>query len=81
MMNHSPMGFETMEHMLQAMIGTDCTPIIKPQWNDPVIIKRILDIGAHGIVVRARYSNMCGREGFQVQHCDKCRYDARIRCS
>jgi len=48
---HSPMGFETMERMLQAMEGTDCTPIIRPQWNDPVIIKRILDLGAHGIVV------------------------------
>ena len=48
---HSPMGFETMELMLQAMEGTDCTPIIRPQWNDPVIIKRILDLGAHGIVV------------------------------
>ncbi len=48
---HSPMGFETMERMLQAMVGTDCTPIVRPQWNDPVIIKRILDLGAHGIVV------------------------------
>jgi len=45
------MGFETMERMLQAMAGTKCTPIIRPQWNDPVIIKRILDLGAHGIVV------------------------------
>ena len=48
---HSPMGFETMERMLQAMVGTDCTPVIRPQWNDPVIIKRVLDLGAHGIVV------------------------------
>ena len=48
---HSPMGYETMEVLLQAMVGTDCTPIIRPQWNDPVVIKRILDLGAHGIVV------------------------------
>jgi 2-keto-3-deoxy-L-rhamnonate aldolase RhmA len=48
---HSPMGYETMERMLQSMAGTDCTPIIRPEWNDPVVIKRILDIGAHGIVV------------------------------
>ena len=48
---HSPMGFETMERMLQSMGGSDCTPIIRPQWNDLVIIKRVLDIGAHGILV------------------------------
>lgn len=48
---HSPISYETMELMLQAMVGTDCTPIIRPQWNDPVVIKRILDLGAHGIVV------------------------------
>ncbi|MBN2335426.1 4-hydroxy-2-oxo-heptane-1,7-dioate aldolase [Candidatus Bathyarchaeota archaeon] len=48
---HSPLGFETMERMLQGMAGTDCTPIIRPQWNDPVIIKRVLDLGAHGILV------------------------------
>jgi 2-keto-3-deoxy-L-rhamnonate aldolase RhmA len=48
---HSPNGFETMERMLQAMSDTDCTPIIRPQWNDPVIIKRVLDIGAHGVLV------------------------------
>ncbi len=48
---HSPMGLETMQRMLQAMNGTDCTPIVRPAWNDPVLIKRILDIGAHGILV------------------------------
>ena len=48
---HSPMGLETIERMIQAMAGTKCTPIVRPQWNDPVVIKRILDLGAHGIVV------------------------------
>ncbi|MCK4317946.1 hypothetical protein KAW53_04200 [Candidatus Bathyarchaeota archaeon] len=48
---HSPMSFETMERLLQSMSGTDCTPIVRPQWNDLVIIKRILDLGAHGILV------------------------------
>ncbi|MCW4048375.1 MAG: aldolase/citrate lyase family protein [Candidatus Bathyarchaeota archaeon] len=48
---HSPMSLETMERMLRSMVGTDCTPIIRAQWNDPVIIKRILDLGAHGIMV------------------------------
>lgn len=48
---HGPLGFESMERMLQAMNGSNCTPIIRPQWNDPVIIKRVLDIGAHGVVI------------------------------
>lgn len=48
---HSPMGLETMQMLLQAMNGSDCTPIVRPAWNDPVLIKRILDIGAHGVMV------------------------------
>ncbi|MFC1900462.1 HpcH/HpaI aldolase/citrate lyase family protein [Chloroflexota bacterium] len=48
---HSVIGLETMTLMMQAMNGTDCTPIVRPQWNDMVIIKRTLDAGAHGVLV------------------------------
>ncbi|MBI4296616.1 MAG: hypothetical protein HY667_05825 [Chloroflexi bacterium] len=48
---HSPLGFETLQRMMQAMNGTDCMPIVRPQWNDPVIIKRVLDIGAYGVLI------------------------------
>lgn len=48
---HAPLGFETMQRMMQAMNGTNCTPLVRPQWNDMVIIKRVLDIGAHGVLV------------------------------
>lgn len=48
---HAPLSVETMQTMLQAMNGTDCTPIIRPPWNDPVAIKRVLDIGAHGVLL------------------------------
>ncbi len=48
---HSPIGFETMQVMLMAMNGSGCTPIIRVQWNDPVVIKRVLDIGAYGVMV------------------------------
>jgi 2-keto-3-deoxy-L-rhamnonate aldolase RhmA len=48
---HSPLGFETIQQMIQAMNGTDCIPIVRPQWNDPVQIKRILDIGAYGVLI------------------------------
>ncbi len=48
---HAVTGLETMTAMMQAMNGTDCTPIVRPEWNDIVVIKRILDIGAHGVLV------------------------------
>jgi 2-keto-3-deoxy-L-rhamnonate aldolase RhmA len=48
---HGPMNLETLQQMMQSMNGTTCTPMVRPQWNDPVLIKRILDIGAHGIIV------------------------------
>lgn len=48
---HGPLGFEKMQVMLQAMNGTECTPIVRPMWNDPAVIKRVLDIGAHGVLV------------------------------
>ena len=48
---HAPLSIETMQTLMQAMNGSDCTPIIRPQWNDMVIIKRVLDIGAHGVIV------------------------------
>ena len=48
---HAPLSIETMQVMMQAMNGSDCTPIIRPQWNDMVIIKRVLDIGAHGVLI------------------------------
>ena len=51
MPNTAPLGFETMQQMLQAMNGTECIPIVRPQWNDPVQIKRILDIGAYGVII------------------------------
>ena len=48
---HAPTGFETMQQMMQAMNGSNCTPLVRPQWNDMVIIKRVLDIGAHGVLI------------------------------
>jgi 2-keto-3-deoxy-L-rhamnonate aldolase RhmA len=48
---HSPISFETMQLLMQSMNGSNCVPIIRPQWNDMVIIKRALDIGAHGLLI------------------------------
>jgi 2-keto-3-deoxy-L-rhamnonate aldolase RhmA len=48
---HGPLSFETLQQLMQSMNGTDCVPIIRPQWNDLVEIKRILDIGAYGVLI------------------------------
>ena len=48
---HGPFGIETMQVMLQAMSGTKTVPIIRVPWNDPVYIKRALDIGAYGLLI------------------------------
>lgn len=48
---HAPLDYTTLQTMMQAMNGSNCVPIVRPQWNDPVVIKRILDIGAYGVLV------------------------------
>lgn len=48
---HGPLGLETMQMMMMGMNGSNCTPIVRVEWNDPVIIKRALDIGAYGVLV------------------------------
>lgn len=48
---HAPTSFETLQRMMQSMNGTSCVPIVRPHWNDPVAIKRILDMGAYGVLI------------------------------
>lgn len=48
---HSPVGFETMVHCFQAICTTDTIPMARVAWNDPVLIKRLLDAGAMGLVI------------------------------
>lgn len=48
-MEHSPISMETAELLLQAMSSSSTTPLIRVAWNDQVMVKRALDIGAHGI--------------------------------
>ena len=48
---HGALDFSTIMSMLQSCKGTNCTPIVRVQSDDPSIIKRMLDAGAHGVVV------------------------------
>ncbi|MBD3181473.1 2-dehydro-3-deoxyglucarate aldolase [Candidatus Poribacteria bacterium] len=48
---HSPVGFETTVHCFQAICTTDTIPMARVTWNDPILIKRLLDAGAMGLVI------------------------------
>ena len=48
---HSPNEPPNLLSQMQAMATGTATPIIRPAWNDPVLIKRILDIGGHSLLV------------------------------
>ncbi|MEE8420516.1 MAG: aldolase/citrate lyase family protein [Dehalococcoidales bacterium] len=48
---HSPTSLETLQVMMQGMNGSPCVPLVRPQWNDSVIIKRVLDAGAYGVLI------------------------------
>jgi 2-keto-3-deoxy-L-rhamnonate aldolase RhmA len=48
---HSPNEIPDLLAQLQAVRGGTATPIIRPAWNDPVLIKRVLDIGAQTVLL------------------------------
>jgi len=51
-MEHGPLSVETVQTMMQSMsYSIDCVPLVRVGWNDLVLIKRALDIGAYGLVI------------------------------
>lgn len=50
-MEHGPGDILTLLTQLQAMQGTDAVALVCAPWNDSVSIKRILDTGAHGLLI------------------------------
>lgn len=50
---HTTMGLETVENMVRAVdaAGTGTETVVRVPWNDPVRIKRVLDIGVDGVMV------------------------------
>src|SRR6266700_4271772 len=48
---HSPNEIPDLVGQLQAVSGGNATPIIRPAWNDTVLIKRCLDIGTQTLLV------------------------------
>jgi len=48
---HSPNELTMVYGQLQAMAGTGTAAVVRPVWNDMVVIKRLLDIGVQTLLV------------------------------
>ncbi|QFT59956.1 5-keto-4-deoxy-D-glucarate aldolase [Sulfitobacter sp. THAF37] len=49
-MEHSPNDYFSVLGQLQAYAATPTTAIVRVEWNDPVKVKRLLDLGAPGLL-------------------------------
>jgi 2-keto-3-deoxy-L-rhamnonate aldolase RhmA len=50
-MEHNPVSLETVQAHIIATSSTKATPLVRVAWNDPVLIKPVLDIGAAGVIL------------------------------
>jgi 2-dehydro-3-deoxyglucarate aldolase/4-hydroxy-2-oxoheptanedioate aldolase len=50
-MEHGHGDLQTLLGQLQAIEGSETIPVVRVQWNDPAVIKRVLDLGAYGVMV------------------------------
>jgi 4-hydroxy-2-oxoheptanedioate aldolase len=48
---HAPNEIPDLLQQLQAVARGSATPIVRPAWNDIVLIKRVLDIGAPALLI------------------------------
>jgi 4-hydroxy-2-oxoheptanedioate aldolase len=49
-MEHSPNDLTSVMRQLQVLAGYGTTALVRPEWNDPVLVKRLLDVGAPGLL-------------------------------
>jgi 2-keto-3-deoxy-L-rhamnonate aldolase RhmA len=48
---HTPVDLPQMVELLRAIAGTPAQAIVRPPWNDMVMIKRVLDAGANTLLI------------------------------
>src|SRR4030088_3420404 len=48
---HAPNDVTDVHRQLQAMQGGGASVVVRPFWNDPVLFKRLLDIGVQTLLV------------------------------
>ncbi len=49
-MEHSPSDPRTVLRQMQAYRAGDTMPVVRPPWNEPVMVKRLLDLGAFSLL-------------------------------
>jgi 2-dehydro-3-deoxyglucarate aldolase/4-hydroxy-2-oxoheptanedioate aldolase len=49
-MEHAPLDVPQMIDVLRAIAGTPAQPVVRPPWNDFVMVKRVLDAGAQTLL-------------------------------
>jgi len=49
-MEHTPNDYFSVMGQLQVFAATKTAPIVRPEWNNPVAVKRLLDLGAPGLL-------------------------------
>src|SRR3990170_7408647 len=50
-MEHNAIDLAQLQGLFHAIATTPTLPFVRVPWNDPQVIKRVLDIGAYGVVV------------------------------
>ncbi len=48
---HGSGDYESLVHQMQAVAGAPAAPIVRIAWNEPPRFKRVLDLGASGVMV------------------------------
>ncbi len=48
---HNALTLEAVQAHVMATKGTETIPLVRVPWNDPVLIKPVLDVGAAGVIV------------------------------
>ena len=66
---HEAIDINTLQGMLQAISSTETTPFVRVVLNDLLAIKRVLDIGAYGLVIP-----MVNTREEAIQAVQYCRY-------
>lgn len=50
-MEHCPLEIKSVQTILQAIRGSGVASLVRVPWNDPVYIKRVLDLGPDGVII------------------------------
>lgn len=50
-MEHAALNIETVQEHVRAARGTDMAPFVRVPWNDPILIKPVLDLAPAGVII------------------------------